>query len=149
MSVDEVIEALDKMPKERKTDFVAGKLTPLSIARTYTRVDGKRFQVSRTAGYGSDVTCTGVVTEAKGRTRISLLTTFGLFPNWLAYLGAVVCLGIAYIPLRDGDYFHTAVAVLAAIAFVSLVALRFSEARFLRKEVSKYLGDVPWAPADR
>ena len=147
MSAAEVIGALDGMPKERGSDFMAGRIAAASVNRTYTRVDGDQFQISKSAGMGSPVVVSGKVTDDEsGGAVVFMTTSFGLWP-----LGAFIVAGI--ILWAAGVYFLNAgVFTVAATSFVlsgfpigSFIG-KLRDARFLRSEISKYLGGAEWEP---
>jgi hypothetical protein len=86
LSKADTIRLIDSMPKERGSDFFAGVIAGGAVIRTYTRVDGDQFQISRTAGMGPSVVCSGRVSEQYGQSVITLRTSYGLVPVhvWLS-----------------------------------------------------------------
>ena len=139
------MSALDKMPKERRTDFVAGKLAPSSVGRrTFTRVDGNKFQISKTAGLGSDACCSGVVISENGKTIIDLRTTFGIFPH-AAYVGLALALFAVSIGFfAYGEYVISGVSLVGAVTAIGYRALRLYDAKFLRNELKRQISGIEW-----
>ena len=88
VSKADTIRRIDSMPKERGSDFLAGVIAGGAVNKTYTRVDGDQFQISRTAGMGPSVVCSGTVSEQYGQSVITLRTTYGLIPVhlWLGFI---------------------------------------------------------------
>lgn len=146
--VDVVIQLLDEMPKERRTDYVAGKLAPSIVGRrTFTRVDGNKFQISRTAGLGSAACCTGIVASEGSNTIINLRTTFGIIPN-AAYVALALFLGALSIDFYMSDEYLIAGFCLAlAATTMGYRSLRLFDAKCLRQAVSEQLGGVEWKRA--
>ena len=142
------IRLIDSMPKERGSDFLAGAIAGGAVNRTYTRVDGDRFQISRTAGMGPSVVCSGTVSEQYGQSVITLRTTYGLVPVhfWLG-LSLVTLLAAVLTFAILGQEF----AVLAWMSVgISIVLggywwFKLWDAQFLRGELSKYLEGANWS----
>ena len=145
MTAAEAIRAIDGMPKERGTDFYAGRMTADSVNRTYTRVDGDQFQVSRTAGMGSPVVASGKISDdGNGGAIVALSTTFGFLPLGTMFFGGFVILAIGLYFANAGELYPAATCVIgSAFAFGTFVK-KLWEARYLRSELSKYLGDIEW-----
>ncbi len=147
MSAADVISALDGMPKERGSGFMSGRIAASSVNRTYTRVDGDQFQVSKSAGMGSPVVVSGKVTDDdNGGAVVFTTTSFGLWP-----LGALLAAGMLLWAV--GVYFLNArVFTAAATSFVlsgfpiGMFIGNLRDARFLRSEISKHLGGIEWEP---
>ena len=147
MAAAEVIGAIDGMPKERGGDFYAGKMVAGAVNRTYTRVDGDRFQVSRTAGMGSPVVVSGKVTDdGNGGAVVSLTTTFGLWPlgTFLVVGILLLALGVYFVYARE--FFYAATSAVASTVPFGWYRTKSWDARYLRSELSKYLGGISWVP---
>ena len=144
LSVEEVLQAIDRMPKERGSDFMAGSVAGAAIDRTYTRVEGNRFQVSRTAGMGPSVVCSGEVSDEQGKTVIYLSTTYGILPNavWLV-LGTLLSVVTAIVFARGNPLLAGSIAM-ASVASFSQFAVKLIDARYLRAEISKYVHRLSW-----
>ena len=144
-TVAEAIRAIDSMPKERGTDFYAGRTVSRSVNRTYTRIDGDQFQVSRTAGMGSPVVVSGkIADDDSGNAVIFLSTSFGFLPLGSSLAAAFVVLAIGLYFLNAGKlYLAASFAILSAYAFSWFVG-KFWEARYLRSKLSEHLGGVTW-----
>ena len=142
----DVLHAIDQMPKERGSDFLAGVVAGWANGRTYTRVDGNRFQVSRSAGMGTFTVISGDVSEEFSRTFITIFTTYGLVPV-LTWLVTGICLSIGALALLFFGYFFYSLNVflLSVAAFIWFFFKR-SDAKYLRSEVSKRLGGLRWKP---
>ena len=142
------IQLIDSMPKERGSDFLAGPMAGAAVNRTYTRVDGDRFQISRTAGMGPSVVCSGEVSEQYGQSVITLRTTYGLVPVH-AWLGlSLVTLIVAVVLLTVTGPDHAVFAWTSiGIAFVlgGYWWFKHWDAHFLRSELSKYLPGAKWS----
>ena len=138
------LEALDWMPKERDKSFMAGRIIGGAVDRTYTRVDGDRFQISRTAGMGPSVVCGGRVSEANGVAVIHLRVTFGVVSAgfWLL-LAACLLLGATAYYFAGNTYMAV---VLLGLSAVSFIWYRFWlwDAGYLRSALSEQLGGVEW-----
>ncbi len=143
LSKQEALKALDWMPRERDKGFMAGRMVGGAVNRTYTRVDGDRFQISRTAGMGSAV-CSGRVSEANGVAVIDLLVTFGLVSAgfWLLLAMGLFFGATAYYVY--GDLYMAVVAL--GLSVTSLIWYWFArwDARYLMSAVSERLGGVEW-----
>ncbi len=144
LSKEEALEALDWMPKERGKGFMAGRMAGAGVNRTYTRVDGDRFQISRTAGMGLSVVCSGVVGESHGKAVISLRVTCGVVPAgfWLL-LGLGLLAGSAAYYSSDKTY---EAVVCLGLSAVSLLFYWFKlwDAGYLREQLSACLGGIEW-----
>ena len=142
------IRLIESMPKERGSDFLAGAIAGGAINRTYTRVDGDRFQISRTAGMGPSVVCSGEVSEQYGQSVITLRTTYGLVPVhvWLG-LSLMVLLGAVLVFVFLGREFATLAWTSIGISFVlgGYWWFKLWDAQFLRGELSKYLDGATWS----
>ncbi len=151
MSKAAVIRLIDSMPKERGTDFFAGTIVAGAVNRTYTRVDGDRFQISRTAGMGPSVVCSGQVSEIHGQSVITLRTTYGLVPvhAWLA-LSLVALVAAATLIAIRGQELAASAWTAVGFSFVLACYWRFKlwDAKFLRSELSKYLEGARWSRSD-
>ena len=133
------------MPKERGTDFFAGRITAGAVNRTYTRVDGDQFQVSRTAGMGSPVVVSGKVTDDEsGGAKVYLTTTFGPWPLGTLLVAGIFLLALAVYLVYEQAYFNAAASLIASGAAVYWYGMKFWDARYLRSELSKCLGGVTW-----
>ncbi len=147
MSAAEVISALDSMPKERGSGYMSGRIAAGAINRTYTRVDGDQFQVSRTAGMGSTVVASGKVADDDGGGSVVFLTTaFGAWPLGTLLVAAVFLLGLAMYLVYLREYFNAVAAVIASGTAIYWYRMKFWGASYLRSEISKYLGGVEWEP---
>lgn len=143
----DTIRRIDAMPKERGSDFLAGAIAGGAVNRTYTRVDGDRFQISRTAGMGPTVICSGTVSEQYGQSVIMLRTTYGLI---LVH----VWLGLSLIALLAAVLmFQTMEPEFAVLAWTSIgISVVFGgywwfklwDAQFIRSELSKHLEGAHW-----
>ncbi len=147
MSAAEVISALDSMPKERGSGFMSGRIVAWGTNRTYTRIDGDQFQVSRTAGMGSTVVASGkVVDEEGGGAAVFLTTTFGAWPLGTLLVVAVFLLVLAAYLVYLREYFNAVAAVIASGVSVFWYGMKFSGAWYLRSEISKHLDGIEWEP---
>ena len=145
MSAAEVISALDSMPKERGSGFMSGRIVAGAINRTYTRVDGDQFQVSRTAGMGSTVVASGKVAEDDdGGSVVFLTTTFGAWPLGTLLVVAVFLLALAIYLVHLQEYFNAVAAVIASGTAIYWYGMKYWGASYLRSEISKFLGGVKW-----
>ena len=140
------------MPKERGSDFLAGAIAGGAVNRTYTRVDGDRFQISRTAGMGPSVVCSGTVSEQYGQSVITLRTTYGLVPVhvWLdlslvALLAAV--LAFVFLGLEFAVLAWTLIGI--SIVLGGYWCFKLWDAQFLRAVLSKHLEGVRWSQSRR
>ncbi len=141
------IKLLDAMPKERGSDFLAGVIAGGVVNRTYTRVDGDRFQISRTAGMGSSVVCSGEISDQHGQSVVMLRTTYGMLPlqGWpalslLALIGAVLFYMVFGRDLAALAWGSAGVSVLSS----GLWWFKLWDANFLRNELSKHLNGARW-----
>ena len=142
------IRLIDSMPKERGSDFLAGPIAGGAVNRTYTRVDGDRFQISRTAGMGPSVVCSGEVSEQYGQSVITLRTTYGLVPVhvWLGLsLIALVAAVLSIAILGQGYAVLAWISVGISIVLGSYWWFKLWDAQFLRSELSKYLEGARWS----
>ena len=136
------------MPKERGSDFLAGAIAGGAVNRTYTRVVGDQFQISRTAGMGPSVVCSGTVSEQYGQSVITLRTTYGLVP---VHVWPVLSLMALLAGVLAFAFLGRELAVLAWISIGVSVVLgsywwfKLWDAQFLRGELSKYLEGVRWS----
>jgi hypothetical protein len=144
------LQLINSMPKERGSDFLAGAIAGGTVNRTYTRVDGNRFQISRTAGMGPSVVCSGEVSEQYGQSVITLQTTYGLVPVhvWLVLSIIAVVAAILLVAILGRGYAVFA-WMLAGFSLVLGVYWLFKlwDAQFLRSELSKYLKGARWSPS--
>ena len=142
------IRLIDSMPKERGSDFLAGAIAGGAVNRTYTRVEGDQFQISRTAGMGPSVVCSGTVSEQYGQSVITLRTTYGLVP---VHVWPVLSLMALLAGVLAFAFLGRELAVLAWISIGVSVVLgsywwfKLWDAQFLRGELSKYLEGVRWS----
>lgn len=144
LSREEALEALDFMPKEREKSFMGGRMVGGAVNRTYTRVDGDRFQISRTAGMGPSAVCSGVVNERNGTALISLRVSFGVVSAGFWLLLAVVLLSVsAACYLSDNHYWAAVSLGVSAVSFIWW-RFRFWDASYLREQLSDCLGGVEW-----
>lgn len=145
MSAADAIRAIDAMPKERGSDFAAGRHAAASVNRTYTRVDGNQFQVSTTAGMGSPVVVSGKVTDDEsGNAMLFLSTSFGNVPLGPSFIAGFVVLAIGLYFANAGEYYLAAALVIMSGYVFNWFARKLREARYLRSEISRYLGGVDW-----
>ena len=145
MSAAEVISALDRMPKERGSDFYAGRTVAGAVNRTYTRVDGNQFQVSRTAGMGSRVVVSGkAMDDDNGGAVVFLATTFGAWPLGTLLVAGIFLLALGVYLVYAREFFYAAYSALAAGACIFWYAMKFWDARYLRSQISEYLGGITW-----
>lgn len=142
------LRLIDSMPKERGSDFLAGAIAGVAVNRTYTRVDGDQFQMSRTAGMGPSVVCSGTVSEQYGQSVITLRTTYGLVPVhvWLALSLMALLAGVLAFAFLGREL---AVLAWTSIGFSVVLGgywwFKLWDAQFLRSELSKYLEGVRWS----
>ncbi|MDJ0710109.1 MAG: hypothetical protein QNJ14_06955 [Woeseiaceae bacterium] len=141
------IQLIDSMPKERGSDFLAGPIARGAVNRTYTRVDGDRFQISRTAGMGSSVVCSGDVSEDYGRSVITLRFTYGLVPIYTWPILSLVALlaAVLLIAVLGNESAALAWALVGfSLVLVGYWWFKLWDARFLISELSKRLNGVRW-----
>lgn len=147
MSKSTVVRLIDSMPKERGSDFLAGVFVGRAVNRTYTRVDGDEFQISRTAGMGPSVVCSGKISEQYGQSVIILDTTYGVIPIqvWPALALAALIGAVMFIGLLGASYAETAWTMLGVSCLLGgLWWFKLWDAKFLRGELSKYLEGARW-----
>lgn len=148
ISKADTIRRIDSMPKERGSDFLAGVIAGGAVNRTYTRVDGNQFQISRTAGMGPSVVCSGTVSEQYGQSVITLRTTYGLVPVhlWLG-LALMALLAAILVFATLGPEFT--VLAWTSIGFSIVLGaywwFKLWDAQYLRGELSKYLEGARWS----
>ena len=148
ISKADTIRLINSMPKERGSDFLAGAIAGGAVNRIYMRVEGDQFQISRTAGMGPSVVCSGSVSEQYGQSVITLRTSYGLIPihAWLG-LSLTALFAAVLVFASMGQEF----AVLAWTSFgMSIVFggywwLKLWDAQFLRGELSKCLEGARWS----
>ena len=143
LSMQEALQALDEMPKERDTGHYAGRAATAGLGRTYTRMDGDRFEISQTAGMASAVV-SGLVSESGGRTVIDLAIYFGLVPNryWLRL--SVLLVLIAPIMYAWVGWETALVAVVLGFAALIPYMAGRSDVNFVLSRLSEALGGVEW-----
>ena len=148
LSKDAVLDAIGFMPTERGTDFYSGVMVGNAINRTYTRVDGDRFQISRNAGMntplGAAVVCSGRVSEDGGKTIIYTRFTAGVIPValWL-WLAAASLLAAIFVSLTFSPV-DALILFLAPVPLVAFYSFKRWEQRWLRSVLSERLGGVDW-----
>ena len=148
ISKADTIRLIDSMPKERGSDFLAGAIAGGAVNRTYTRVEGDQFQISRTAGMGPSVVCSGSVSEQYGQSVITLRTTYGLIPihTWLGLSLTALLAAVLVFALVGPEF-----SVLACSSIGMSIVLggywwfKLWDAQFLRGELSKYLEGARWS----
>ena len=146
LSMQDALQALDEMPKERGgKGYYAGRHVRSAVGRTYTRMDGDRFQISQTAGMASAV-CSGVVSESGGKTVIDLAVTEGLIPSryWLM----LVVIPALLVPVMYFLFGWMAAAGALVLFFGALhgYMIRRVDVSFLLTCLSDVLGGVEWKP---
>ena len=143
LSMQEALQALDEMPKERDTGHYAGRAATAGLGRTYTRVDGDRFEISQTAGMASAVV-SGLVSESGGRTVIDLAIYFGLVPNryWLRLSVLLVLIA----PIMYAWLGWETALVAFVLGFTALLPYMVgrSDVNFVLSRLSETLGGVEW-----
>ena len=145
MTAAEAIGAIGSMPKERGTDFFAGRMVAGAVDRTYTRVDGNQFQVSRTAGMGLSAVVSGKVKDDENGGAVVLLsTTFGIWPLGVLIVAAVFLLALGAYIVYAREFFYAAASAFASGVSIFWYLINSWDARYLRSKVSDRLGGVAW-----
>ena len=145
MTAAEVIGAIDSMPKERGSDFYAGRMAAGAVTRTYTRVDGYQFQVSRTAGMGSPVVVSGrVMDDERGGAVVYLTTTFGAWPLGTFLLVGIILLALGAYLVYAREFLHAAASMVASTVPFGWYRAKSRDSRYLRAELSERLGGISW-----
>ena len=141
--MQDALQALDEMPKERDTGHYAGRAAAHGLGRTYTRMDGDRFEISQTAGMASAV-LSGLVSESGGRTVIDLTVYYGLVPNryWLKLSALLVLL--APIMYAWTGWEEALVALVLGFAALIPYSMGRSDVNFVLSRLSETLGGVEW-----
>ena len=149
MSRKDALEALDWMPKERDRSFMAGRMVGGAIDRTYTRVDGDRFQISRTAGMGPSVVVSGKVTESNSVAVIDIKVTFGLVSaSFWVLLAVGLLLGALAYYFSANTYMAVVALGLSAVSFIWYWFVLW-DAGYLRTQLSETLDGVEWTRIKR
>ena len=145
MTAAEAIGSIGDMPKERGTDFFAGRMAAGAVVRTYTRVDGNQFQVSRTAGMGISAVVSGKVTDDENGGAVVLLsTTFGIWPLGMLLVAAIFLLASGAYFAYAREFFYAFASVFASGVSIFWYWVNYWDARYLRSKVSDRLGGVDW-----
>ena len=143
LSMQEALQALDGMPKERDMGYYEGRAAAAGLDRTYTRMDGDRFEISQTAGMASAV-LSGLVSESGSRTVIDLTVTYGLVPNryWLKLSTLLVLLApIMYVWI---GWEEALVALVLGLAALIPYIMGRTDVSFVLSRLSETLGGVEW-----
>ena len=84
--------------------------------------------------------------EKAGGAVVSLTTTFGAWPLGTLLVAGIFLLLVAMYLVYARQYFNAAASVIASGTAIYWYGLKFWGARYLRSEISKYLGGVEWEP---
>ncbi len=143
--MQDALQALDDMPKERDMGYYEGRAAAAGLDRTYTRMDGDRFEISQTAGMASAV-ISGLVSESAGRTVIDLSVYYGLVPNryWLKL--AVLLALLAPIMYAWTGWEEAVIALVLGFAALTPYIIGRSDVNFVLSRLSEALGGVEWRP---
>ena len=138
------LAAIGKMPKERGSDFGAGRIAGASLHRTYTRINGDQFQISENAGMGGAPVGNGLVTVEYGTTVVRVEFVYAFVPNRAFLVLSVLALASLPLVYMWFGWFVTLLAGIVALGFGMVFVRNEAVCRFMLAELSKYLDSAHW-----